>query len=136
MYPQKTPDLLQNMPHTKAQNFQPRPRLEPALQHWWHAVDGKAAVLPLTSRVSSSTFRGIAITVLDHIGKIRTNDKVSPISDPTAAGIAQLVVFGLAVHSVAGSILLWGHFPIEGIFPLGLTWVQTLFPQKLFRIRV
>ena len=28
----------------------------------------------------------------------------------TGAGIAQLVVLGLAVHSVAGSILLWGHF--------------------------
>ena len=26
------------------------------------------------------------------------------------AGIAQLVVLGLAVHGVAGSILLWGHF--------------------------
>ena len=26
------------------------------------------------------------------------------------AGIAQLVVLGLAVHSVAGSILYWGHF--------------------------
>ena len=26
------------------------------------------------------------------------------------AGIAQLVVLGLAVHSVPGSILLWGHF--------------------------
>ena len=25
-------------------------------------------------------------------------------------GIAQLVVLGLAVHGVAGSILLWGHF--------------------------
>ena len=37
------------------------------------------------------------------------------------AGIAQLVVLGLAVHSVAGSILLWGHFPVEGIFPLELT---------------
>ena len=52
------------------------------------------------------------------------------------AGIAQLVVLGLAVHSVAGSILLWGHFPVEGIFPLGLTWVQTPFPPKLFRMRV
>ena len=52
------------------------------------------------------------------------------------AGIAQLVVLGLAVHSVAGSILLWGHFPVEGIFPLELTWVQTPFPQKLFRVRV
>ena len=28
----------------------------------------------------------------------------------TGAGIAQLVVLGLAVHSVVGSILLWGHF--------------------------
>ena len=52
------------------------------------------------------------------------------------AGIAQLVVLGLAVHSVAGSILLWGHFPVEGIFPLELTWVQTPVPQKLFRMRV
>ena len=48
------------------------------------------------------------------------------------AGIAQLVVLGLAVHSIAGSILLWGHFPVEGIFPLELTWVRTPFPQKLF----
>ena len=52
------------------------------------------------------------------------------------AGIAQLVVLGLAVHSVAGSILLWGHFLVEGIFPLELTWVQTPFPQKLLRMRV
>ena len=53
------------------------------------------------------------------------------------AGIAQLVVLGLAVHSVAGSILLWGHFPVEGIFPLEFTWVQTPSPQKkLFRMRV
>ena len=52
------------------------------------------------------------------------------------AGIAQLVVLGLAVHSVTGSILLWGHFPVEGIFPLELTWVQTPFPQKLLRMRV
>ena len=47
------------------------------------------------------------------------------------AAIAQLVVLGLTVHSVAGSILLWDHFPVEGIFPLELTWVQTPFPQKL-----
>ena len=52
------------------------------------------------------------------------------------AGIAQLVVLGLAVHSVAGSILLWGHFPVEGIFPLELTWVQTPFPPKLLWMRV
>ena len=49
---------------------------------------------------------------------------------------SSLVVFGLAVHSVAGSILLWGNFPVEGIFPLELTWDQTPFPQKLFRMRV
>ena len=54
----------------------------------------------------------------------------------TGAGIAQLVVLGLAVHSVAGSILLWEHFPVEGIFLLELTWVQTPFPQKLFRMRL
>ena len=35
-------------------------------------------------------------------------------------------------HSVAGSILLWGHFPVEGNFPLELTWVQTPFPQNSF----
>ena len=49
---------------------------------------------------------------------------------------SSLVVFGLAVHSVAGSILLWGNFLVEGIFPLELTWVQTPFPpKKLFRMR-
>ena len=55
---------------------------------------------------------------------------------PAGAGIAQLVVLGFAVHRVAGSILLWGHFPVERIFPLELTWVQTPFPPKLFRMRV
>ena len=35
-------------------------------------------------------------------------------------------------HSVAASILLWGHFPVEGIFPLELTWVQTPFAQNSF----
>ena len=29
-----------------------------------------------------------------------------------------------------------GTFSVEGIFPLELTWVQTPFPQKLFRMRV
>ena len=28
------------------------------------------------------------------------------------------------------------HFPVEGIFPLELTWIQTPFPQKLLRMRV
>ena len=46
---------------------------------------------------------------------------------------SSLVVFGLAVHSVAGSILLWGNFSVEGIFPLELTWVQTPFPKNSFR---
>ena len=47
---------------------------------------------------------------------------LTDIKSPSlGAGIAQLVVLGLAVHSVAGSILLWGHFPVEGIFPLELT---------------
>ena len=45
---------------------------------------------------------------------------------------SSLVVFGLAVHSVAGWILLWGHFPVEGIFLLELTWVQTPFPKSSF----
>ena len=51
-------------------------------------------------------------------------------------GTAQLVVFGLTVHIVTGSILLRGHFPVEGIFPLELTWVQTPFPPKLLQMRV
>ena len=55
---------------------------------------------------------------------------------PSGGRNSSLVVLGLAVHSVAGSILLWGNFPVEGIFPLELTWVQTLFPQKLFRMSV
>ena len=45
------------------------------------------------------------------------------------AGIAQLVVLGLAVHSVAGSILLWGHFPVEGIF-LGVNMGSNSIPPK------
>ena len=61
---------------------------------------------------------------------------MSELKGVKGAGIAQLVVLGLAVHSVAGSILFWGHFPVEGIFPLELTWVQTPFPQKLFQMRV
>ena len=43
---------------------------------------------------------------------------------------SSLVVFGLAVHIVADSVLLCGNFPVEGIFPLELTWVQTPFPKK------
>ena len=43
---------------------------------------------------------------------------------------SSLVVFELAVRSVTGSILLWGNFPVEGIFPLELSGVQTPFPKK------
>ena len=46
------------------------------------------------------------------------------------AGIAQLVVLGLAVHSVTGSILLWGHFPVQGIFPFGVNMGSNSIPQK------
>ena len=46
------------------------------------------------------------------------------------AGIAQLVVHGLAVHGVAGSILLWGHFPVEGIFSLGVNMGSNSIPPK------
>ena len=46
---------------------------------------------------------------------------------------SSLVVYGLAVDSVAGSILLWGNFPVEGIFPLELTWVQAPVPKNSLR---
>ena len=47
----KTPDdELQKMPHTKARQFKPQARLEPALSHWWQA--GKADVLTITPRVA------------------------------------------------------------------------------------
>ena len=65
-----------------------------------------------------------------------TSTAQAGVEPRSGAGIAQLVVLGLAVHSVAGSILLWGHFPVEEIFPLELTWVQTPFPPKLLRNRV
>ena len=43
---------------------------------------------------------------------------------------SSLVVFGLAVHSVAGSILLWGNFPVEGIFSLGVNMGSNSIPPK------
>ena len=67
---------------------------------------------------------------------ILSSERVLGNQNPSWAGIAQLIVFGLAVHSVAGSIPLWGNFPVQGIFPLELSWVQTPFPQKLFWMRV
>ena len=33
-------------------------------------------------------------------------------------------------HSVAGSILLWGHFPVEGIFSLGVNMGSNSIPPK------
>ena len=64
------------------------------------------------------------------------NPVASRIWTPEWGWNSSLVVFGLAVHSVAGSILLWGNFPVEGILPLELKWVQTPFPKKLFWMRV
>ena len=50
-YPEKIPgDELQKMPHTKARQFKPRPRHEPAQQHWWQAR--KADVLAVTPLVA------------------------------------------------------------------------------------
>ena len=46
------------------------------------------------------------------------------------AGIAQLVVLVLAVHSVAGSTLLWGHLPVEGDFSLGVNMGSNSIPPK------
>ena len=43
------------------------------------------------------------------------------------AGIAQLVVLGLAA-----TVSRVRNFPVEGIFALELTWVQTPFPQNSF----
>ena len=44
----------------------------------------------------------------------------------SGAGIAQLVVLGLAVHGVTGSIL-WGHFPVEGV---GVNMGSNSIPPK------
>ena len=82
--------------------------------------------LTITTCRPSSQTRTLTITACRPFSQTRT----------LGAGIAQLVVFGLTIHSVAGSILLWGNFPVQGIFPLELTWVQTPFPQKLLRMRV
>ena len=53
-YPEKAPgDVLQKMPHTKAERFKPHARLERAQQHWWQAR--KADMLTVTPRVAHST---------------------------------------------------------------------------------
>ena len=48
--------------------------------------------------------------------------------EPTGAGIAQLVVLGLAA-TVSWVRYSLGIFSGRGDFPLELTWVQTAFPQ-------
>ena len=42
-----------------------------------------------------------------------------------------LVAFGLTVHSVVGLILLWGNFPVEGIFPLSNMGSNSIPPKAL-----
>ena len=55
-YPEKTSgDELQKMPHTKAQRFKPKARLEPVQYRWWQAR--KADVLTVKPRVAP-TFLG------------------------------------------------------------------------------
>ena len=50
---------------------------------------------------------------------------------------SSLVVFGLAVHSVEGSILLWGiFFSGRGDFFLGVNMGSNSIPPKLFRMIV
>ena len=43
---------------------------------------------------------------------------------------SSLVVFGLSVHSVAGSTLLWGKFSGRGDFSLGVNMVSNSIPPK------
>ena len=52
------------------------------------------------------------------------------VNSKAGAGIAQLVVLGLAVHSVAGSILLWGTFSGTGDFSLGVNMGSNSIPPK------
>ena len=58
---------------------------------------------------------------------------VFELDNVRGAGIARWKCLG---SLVTGSILPWRNFLVEGIFPLELTWVQTPFPKKLFRMRV
>ena len=49
---------------------------------------------------------------------------------PLGGQNSSLVVFGLAVHSVAGSILLWGNFYGRGDFSLGVNMGSNSIPPK------
>ena len=54
-YLEKTPDdEVQKMPPTKARKFKPQTRLEPPIQHWWHAR--KVDKLTTTSRTTPTTY--------------------------------------------------------------------------------
>ena len=89
---------------------------------------------PSADPVMPGTWHSLKVTGVTQPGN-RSTAKAG-IKPRSGGRNSSLVVFGLAVHSVAGSILLLRNFPVEGIFPLELTWVQTLFPPKLFRMRV
>ena len=97
----------------------------------WRQENNLAAALLLNTTISMYTQSGDERRWLDHtpLGRAESQEKIYLVN--LGAGIAQLVVLGLAVHSVEGSILLRGNFPVEGIFPLELTWVQTPLPKTL-----
>ena len=92
---------------------------------------GYAGSIPACPSPSHTSIINIGILVAALPGVLQSARTGCP-SVCVGARIAQLVVLGLAVHSITGSILLWGHFPVEGIFPLELTWVQTPFPKNSF----
>ena len=93
-----------------------------------------ASLYVLTSR--AGTFNCLLVLTAAGTPPVSVPAFVSLLISKPGGRNSSLVVFGLSVHSVAGSILLWGIFSVEGIFPLELTWAQTPFPKKLFRMRV
>ena len=97
-----------------------------------------SSVFPPTDRLVGLVVTASSSGVEDpgFLSRFRRDFSGSNHASVTGGRNSSLVVFGLAVHSVTGSILLWGDFPVEGIFPLELTWVQTPFPPKLFWMRV
>ena len=52
------------------------------------------------------------------------------VNEGGGGGNSSLVVFVLTVYSVAGSILLWGNFLVEGIFSLGVNMGSNSIPPK------
>ena len=61
------------------------------------------------TRVKEIAKKADRLIVIDPLSPSEENQTTKK-TEQNGAGIAQLVVLGLAVHSVAGSILLWGHF--------------------------